>query len=110
MSRDKQVHVRTGDTVKVIAGKDKGAKGRIIRVIPETGRVVVEGVNIVKKHQRPTQKVMQGGIVEKEAPLDASNVMLFCSKCNRATRVGKKTLETGRAVRVCKQCGEVLDR
>ncbi|MEW6523266.1 MAG: 50S ribosomal protein L24 [Bacillota bacterium] len=110
MSHGNRVHVRKGDMVKVIAGKDRGHKGRVLRVVPETGRVVVEGANIVKKHQRPTQKVMQGGIVDKEAPLASSNVMLYCSKCDQASRAGKKMLETGRVVRVCKRCGEVIDR
>jgi len=110
VSHGNRVHVRKGDMVKIIAGKDRGHKGRVLRVIPGQGRVVVEGANVVKKHQRRTPKVMQSGIIEKEAPLASANVMLHCSKCDRATRAGRKLLETGRAVRVCKQCGEVIDR
>ncbi len=109
MSRPK-VHVRTGDTVMVIAGKDKGKTGKVIRVIPAENRVVVEGVNIVKRHTRPTPQVMQGGIQEKAAPIHASNVMLVCRSCGRATRIGKKWLEDGSKVRVCRKCGEVIDR
>lgn len=105
-----KLHVRTGDTVVVISGKHKGARGKILRVDREKGRVVVEQVNLVKRHQRPTPKVMQGGIIQKEAPLAASNVMLVCGKCHKPTRVGHTFLEDGRKVRVCKKCGEVIDR
>ncbi len=110
MNKGNRVHVRKGDMVEVIAGKNKGAKGRVIRVLPRTGRVVVEGINMVKKHQKPTPKVMQGGIVEKEGPIVCSNVMLLCSKCDEPTRVGRKTLQTGKVVRTCRKCGEVVDR
>lgn len=108
MTRPK-VHVRKGDTVVVITGKDKGKKGKVLRVIPSQRRVVVEGVNIVKRHTRPNPKLQQGGIIEKEAPLDSSNVMLVCTKCDRPTRVGRRLLPDGNKVRVCKKCGEVID-
>ncbi|MBO8169399.1 MAG: 50S ribosomal protein L24 [Thermoanaerobacteraceae bacterium] len=108
MSRPK-VHVKKGDTVVVITGKDAGKKGKVLQVIPKQQRVVVEGVNIVKRHTRPTQQMPQGGIVEKEAPIDSSNVMIYCNKCNQATRIGKKVLDDGTKVRVCKKCGEDLD-
>ncbi len=104
------VHVRTGDQVLVIAGKDKGKKGKVVRVLPEKGRVVVEGVNIVKKHRRPTRNVMQGGITEEAAPIDASNVMLVCRNCGEPARTGARFLEDGRKVRVCRRCHEVIDR
>lgn len=107
MSRPK-IHVRKGDTVLVIRGKDAGKKGKILEVQPKRSRVIVEGVNIVKRHTRPSQRMPQGGIVEKEAPIHSSNVMPFCNKCNRPTRVGKRFLEDGKKVRVCKKCGEVL--
>lgn len=110
MSHDNRVHVRKGDMVAIISGKNKGHKGRVLRVIPDKSRVVVEGANVVKKHQRRTPKVMQSGIIEKEAPLASANVMLFCSKCDRATRAGTRQLENGRSVRACKKCGEVIDR
>lgn len=104
-----RIHVKKGDTVVVITGKDKGQKGKVISVEPAKGRVYVEGVNIVKRHTRPTQKLRQGGILEKEAPIASSNVMLYCSKCKNATRLGKKILADGSKARVCKKCGEVLD-
>ncbi|MCL6612218.1 MAG: 50S ribosomal protein L24 [Peptococcaceae bacterium] len=103
-----KVHVRKGDTVLVTTGKDKGKKGKIISVDPEKSRVIIEGVNIVKRHARPTRKVPQGGIMEKPAPVHSSNVMLFCTKCGNPTRIKKKFLEDGKKVRVCKECGEVL--
>jgi len=105
-----RLHVRKGDMVIVVRGKDKGKRGKVLRAMPRQGRVVVEGVNMVKKHMRPTRQMMQGGIIEKEAPLHASKVMLYCTRCNRATRVAKKILEGGNKVRICRKCGEVLDR
>lgn len=102
--------IRKNDTVMVIAGKDKGKKGRVLSVYPGEGRIIVEKLNIIKKHQRPTQKQKQGGIVEKEGPMHISNVMLLCGKCDRPTRVSIKTLEGGKKIRVCKKCGEVIDR
>lgn len=103
-----KVHVKTGDTVLVIAGKSKGKKGKVVSVQPEKSRVIIEGVNVVKRHTKPTQKMPQGGIVEKEAPIHSSNVMLYCNKCNSPTRINKKLLEDGKKTRVCKECGEVL--
>lgn len=103
-----KVHVRKGDTVLVTTGKDKGKKGKVISVEPEKSRVIVEGVNVVKRHTKPTQKAPQGGIMEKPAPVHSSNVMLFCTKCNNPTRINKKLLEDGKKVRVCKECGELL--
>ncbi|HHW44549.1 MAG TPA: 50S ribosomal protein L24 [Desulfotomaculum sp.] len=103
-----KLHVRKGDTVLVITGKDAGKRGKILSCLPEKGRVIVEGVNKVKRHTRPTQRNPRGGIMEMEAPIHASNVMLFCSKCNSPTRVAKKFLDDGRKVRVCRKCGEEL--
>lgn len=103
-----KVHVRKGDTVLVTTGKDKGKKGKVISVNPDKGRVIIDGVNIIKRHTKPTQKMPQGGIMEKPAPVDSSNVMLFCTKCNSPTRISKKILEDGKKVRVCKECGEIL--
>ncbi|WP_406677314.1 50S ribosomal protein L24 [Moorella sp. ACPs] len=104
-----KVHVKKGDLVMVITGKDAGKKGKVLSVDRAKGRVIVEGVNIVKRHTRPTPKMPQGGIIEKEAPVASSNVMLFCSKCNRPTRIGKQFLADGTKTRVCKKCGEVID-
>lgn len=99
-----KIHVKKGDLVMVITGKDAGKKGKVLEVLPKKGRVVVEKVNIVKRHTKPSQSMPQGGIVEKEAPIASSNVMLFCSECNSVTRVSAKFTETGK-VRVCKKCG-----
>ena len=100
--------VRKNDLVMVIAGKDRGKQGRVLRVIPKLHRVVVEGVNLVKRHTRPS-RLSQGGILEKEAPLHVSNVMLICNRCDRSVKTGKAILADGRKVRVCKKCGEVID-
>jgi len=105
-----QVHVKKGDTVLVITGKSAGKKGKVLTVLPSKQRVIVEGVNIIKRHTKPTQQMPQGGIVEKEAAIHSSNVMLFCNKCNNPTRVARKILSDGKKVRVCKKCGEVLDK
>jgi len=102
-----KVHVRKADTVMVISGKYAGKRGKVLAVDPEKSRVVVEGVNVVKRHTRPTRSLPQGGIIEKEAPIHSSNVMLVCSKCNKPTRIAKKYLADEKA-RVCKKCGEVL--
>jgi len=104
------IHVRRGDTVGVIAGKERGKRGKVIRVIPESGRVLVEHVNMIKKHQRPTQKLRQGGIIEREGPLALSNVLVICGRCDRPSRTGVRTLADGRKVRVCKRCGESVDK
>jgi large subunit ribosomal protein L24 len=104
------VHVRRGDTVGVIAGKERGKRGKVLRVLRDSGRVVVEHVNMIKRHQRPTPKLRQGGIIEREGPLAVSNVLLVCGRCNRPVRVGIKILNDGRSVRACKRCGESVDR
>lgn len=106
----RKLHVKKGDLVVVIAGKDRGKSGRIIKVIPKEEKVVVERINLVKKHVRPGPTTGQGGILEVEAPIHVSNVMPLCPNCNRPTRVGKKFLEGGTKVRVCKRCGESLDK
>ncbi|MGH7348385.1 MAG: 50S ribosomal protein L24 [Candidatus Rokuibacteriota bacterium] len=103
-------HVRKGDTVVVVAGKERGKRGKVLRVLPEKGRVVVERINMVKKHQRPTQKVRQGGIIEREAAIHLSNVMLVDPNSDKPTRVGMKALSDGKKVRVAKRSGEMLDR
>lgn len=108
--RAKKVHVRTGDVVLVLKGKDRGKRGKVLRVIPKEGRVVVEGVNVVKRHTKPSRKVMQGGIIEKEAPISSSKVMLICPRCQEPSRMGKRRLGIKELVRVCKKCGEVIDK
>lgn len=103
--------IKTDDTVEVISGDDRGLRGTVQRVLPKDKRVVVSGVNFVKKHQRPTRagrREVQPGVIEFEAPIDLSNVMLVCPQCNQRTRVGFTRLEDGDKVRVCKQCGEAI--
>lgn len=103
------MNIKKGDQVQVLTGKDAGKKGKVLKAMPKDGKVVVEGVNRAKKHQRPSRAVPQGGILQVEMPLDISNVMLLCNKCNQPTRVGKKVLDNQEKVRVCKKCGEILD-
>ena len=103
-------HVKKGDLVQVMTGKERGKRGRVLRVLPDKGRVVVERINMMKKHQRPTQKLRQGGIIERESPLALSNVLVVCSRCDKPSRSGIKVLGDGRKVRVCKRCGESIDR
>lgn len=103
-------HIKKDDFVKVIAGKDNGKQGKVLRVFPAEGRVTVERINMIKRHTRPNQKMQQGGIVEREGKLHISNVMLVCVKCNRGVRIGHRVLEDGKKVRVCRRCDEVLDK
>jgi len=105
-----KLHVRKNDTVLVIAGKDRGKQGRVQRVFTKENRAMVERLNLVKRHLRPTRQGQPGGVVEKEAPIHVSNLMLICSSCNQPTRVQKKVLESGRTVRVCRKCGEMMDK
>ena len=101
--------IRKNDNVLVITGKDKGKKGRVRFAYPKKNRVLVEGVNFIKMHSRARAQMRQAGIVEREAPIDVSNVMLVCNRCNRPVRVGFRKLEDGRKVRICRTCGEVVD-
>ena len=103
-----KLKIKKDDKVLVIAGKDRGKVGKVLRVLPDKGRVVVEKINMVKRHTRPSAN-SQGGILEKEAPIHISNVMLVCDKCGKPTRVGRRQLPEGRRVRFCKKCGEQLD-
>ena len=106
----KQVmNIRRGDIVQVISGNDKGKRGRVLRVFGATNRLIVEGVRMMKRHTRPTQRDPQGGIVEREATMNASNVMVICPKTDVPTRVGKKRLDDGRNVRIAVKSGEMID-
>lgn len=102
------MRIRKDDTVLVIAGRDKGKKGKVHRVFPAEQRLLVSGVNIVKRHTKPRGIARQAGIIEQEAPLHISNVALLCSKCNKPTRVGYRITGDGAKVRVCKRCGELI--
>ncbi len=101
--------IRKDDTVLVIAGKDKGKKGKVRFAYPRKQQVIVEGINFIKKHSKARGAVRQAGIIDLEAPLDISNVMLLCNKCNKPGRIGTKKLEDGRRVRICRACHEVID-
>ncbi|HHY77051.1 MAG TPA: 50S ribosomal protein L24 [Clostridiales bacterium] len=106
----KKLHVKKGDTVVVISGKDKGKKGKVLVALPQEGKVIVEGVNMITKHQKPSKKVQQGGIIHQEAPIFSSKVMLWCDKCKKGVRIGKRILQDETKVRYCKSCGEILDK
>ncbi len=101
--------IHKDDRVLVIAGKDRGKQGKVMRASPKGQRLVVEGANMVKRHMRARPPAIQGGIMEREAPLPVSNVMLLCDKCNHPARVGYRILEDGKKVRSCRACGEVID-
>ncbi|WP_139905861.1 50S ribosomal protein L24 [Clostridium thermarum] len=103
-----KIHVRKQDTVVVVSGKDKGKIGEVLQVLPKNGKVLVKGVNVVTKHEKPSRTNMQGGLVRVEAPIYSSKVMLYCTKCKSATRIAHKVLEDGAKVRVCKKCGETF--
>ncbi len=103
-------HIKSDDQVEVIAGKDKGRVGKVLRVDRKQGRAVVEKVNMIKRHTKPNQAVQQGGIIDKEALIQLSNLMLICPKCTKTSRVGRKILEDGSKVRICKKCGEPVDK
>ncbi len=103
-------HVRKGDTVMVVAGKERGKRGRVLRVIPEKNRVVVERVNMIKKHQRPTQRLRQGGIIEREGSIHLSNVMLLDPTSGKPTRVGMRALSDGKKARLARKSGELIDK
>jgi large subunit ribosomal protein L24 len=103
--------LKKNDNVIVIAGRDRGKRGRVLRVIPDKGRLIVEGVNFIKRHTRPNpQKNVKGGIVEREASLSAANVQLVCPECGAQTRIGRRTLDDGKRVRFCVKCKGVVDK
>jgi large subunit ribosomal protein L24 len=103
--------IRRNDNVVVITGKDRGKRGRVLKVVPSKNRLIVEGVNFVKRHTKPNpQRQVKGGVVEREAPLHASNVQLVCPECSKPTRLGRKILGDGRKVRVCRKCEGVVDK
>jgi large subunit ribosomal protein L24 len=105
-----KANLKKDDTVLVIAGKERGKSGKVVRVLAERDKVLVERINMIKRHQKPAGSQSPGGIVEKEAALDISNVMLLCASCDKPTRVGRKELDNGTHVRVCRSCGEVIDK
>jgi len=104
-----KVHVKKGDTVYVLSGKDKGKKGKILSVEPSDNMVLVEGVNMSTKHKKPRSKYQQGGIIHQESPVNSAKVMLMCDKCGKPTKIGKRILDNGLKSRVCKKCGQDID-
>ena len=110
MNQLANLKIKKNDIVKVMTGKEKGKKGKILMVFRLDKNVIVERLNIVKWHTRPTQQMRQGVIIEKEAKIHISNVMIVCNKCDKTTRVSMKILENGKKIRTCKHCGEMLDR
>jgi large subunit ribosomal protein L24 len=102
--------IKKDDFVRIIAGRDRGKQGKVLRVFPEEGRLTVERIQMIKRHTRASQNRQQGGIIEREGTIHISNVMLICTKCGRGVRVGHRVLEDGNKVRVCRRCGEVLDK
>lgn len=110
MAVNNKLHVKKDDLVMVIAGKDKGKSGKVLRVLPEKGRVLVENINVVKRHTRPSQANAEGGIIEKEAGIAISNIQLVCSACNKPARTGIRVLEDGSKSRFCKKCNEIVDK
>jgi large subunit ribosomal protein L24 len=105
-----RLHVKKGDTVVVLAGKEKGRSGKILSVNTKKERVFVEKINMIKRHSRPSKNAPQGGIIEKEASLPVSNVNILCPKCNKAVRIKKRVLDDGKKVRACVKCSEILDQ
>ena len=105
-----KMHVKTGDAVMVISGKDAGKRGKVISVDTKNGRVFVDKVNIAKRHTKPTKGAPQGGIVKKEAAIASSNVMLYCGKCGKPVRIQKEVLANGNKIRKCAKCGEAFDK
>ncbi|MCD4721059.1 MAG: 50S ribosomal protein L24 [Desulfobacula sp.] len=104
-----KIRIKKDDKVKVLTGKDKGKIGKVLKVVKKTNRVIVENINVVKVHQRPTQANPQGGIVDKTMPIQISNLMVMCNSCVKPTRVGMKQLEDGKRVRICKKCNQQID-
>ncbi len=105
-----KIKIRKGDRVRVISGKEKGKEGKVLRVLPEKQAVVVEKLNLFKKHAKPSQQNPKVGIIEREGRVHLSNVMVICGNCNKPTRLGAKILPEGKKLRSCKKCGEVMDK
>ncbi len=103
------MHIRKNDKVRILSGNDKGKTGQVLKVFPDKGKVIVAKVNLIKRHTRRSQNLPQGGIIEKEGPINVSNVMLICPKCGEAARTGHSALADGSRARLCRSCGEMVD-
>lgn len=101
--------IKKNDKVQVISGDEKGKKGRVLSMLSKDDRIIVEGINMIKRHMKPSKKYSQGGIIEKEASVERSNIMLVCPKCDKPTKIGNKILENDKKIRLCKKCGEVIE-
>lgn len=110
VEKPSKLNVKKNDQVLVIAGKELGKKGKVLKVYPSKQRVIIEGINFIKKATRPTTRNQKGGIIEKEAPIHISNIMIICGRCNERVRVKHSQLPDGKRVRICNHCGEVLDK
>ncbi len=106
----KKLKIKKDDQVMVVSGRDKGKTGKVTNVLVSKGRVTIDKLNMVKRHTKPSAKLKHGGIIEKEAPMAISNVMILCEKCKGPVRVGRKKLDDGSKVRFCRKCGEVIDK
>ncbi len=106
----KKLHVKKGDTVVVINGKEKGKKGKVLIAMPKDQKVIVEGVNVSTKHKKPSKTVQQGGIIHQESAIFSSKVMLWCDKCKKGVRIGNRLLDDKSKVRYCRDCGEIFDK
>ncbi len=104
-----KVHVRKGDNVFILSGKDKGKKGKVLAVLPEKGMVLVEGVNITTKHKKPRGRYQQGGLIHQESPINSSKVMLVCGRCGQPTKPKMDTISAGQKARTCRKCGETIN-
>ena len=103
------MQIRKNDSVMVITGKERGKTGKVLRVLPDKDAIIIERINLVKRHSKPRGPQQPGGIVEKEAAIRASNLMIMCDKCNAPVRVGRKVLADGKKIRICRRCGEALE-
>ncbi len=110
VARPNTSRIRKNDTVMVITGRERGKTGKVLRVIREDNRVIIERLHMVKRHQKPRGQQSPGGVVEKEASIDLSNVMIMCDRCNAPARIGSRRLEDGSAARTCRRCGEAIDK
>jgi large subunit ribosomal protein L24 len=108
LAQRKKIHIKNGDTVYVISGKEKGKTGKVIKILGDKSKAVVEKLNVIKRHARSSQKNLAGGIIEKEAGIHISNLMLYCPRCKRPSRVGQKRLASGERLRYCKRCDEEI--
>lgn len=104
-----KIRIKKDDKVKVLTGKDKGKIGKVLKIVKKTNRAIIENINVAKVHQQPTQANPQGGIVDKNMPVQISNLMVMCNSCVKPTRIGMKLLEDGKRVRICKKCNQQID-